>query len=127
MGCTGSTPTMRGGPRSGAPAGGGRETGRTRRERRERGRRGGIRTLTRRKRSGPKVSIQATMQLSVTVPITIKDLSQNFGVRAQDMIKKMEALVAKIEADIGNETKAGKNQRPVLDLPESKPMLLPEK
>ena len=61
----------------------------TRRQRRERGRRGGIRTLTRRKRSGPKVSIQATMQLSVTVPISLKDLSQNFGVRAGDMIKKM--------------------------------------
>ncbi len=65
------------------------DQGRSRRERRERGRRGGVRTLTRRKRSGPKVSLQATMQLTVAVPITIKDLSQNFGVRAQDMIKKM--------------------------------------
>ena len=65
------------------------DAGRTRRERRERGRRRGVRTLTRRKRSGPKISIQATMQLSVSVPITIKDLSQNYGVRAQDMIKTM--------------------------------------
>ena len=39
----------------------------------------------------------------------------------------MQALAAKIEADIGNETKAGKNQRPALDLPESKPMVLEEK
>jgi len=65
------------------------DAGRTRRERRERGRRRGVRTLTRRKRSGPKVSIQATMKLTVSIPITLKDLSQNYGVRAQDMIKTM--------------------------------------
>ncbi len=75
-------------PLTAAPRGGTREP-QTRRQRRERGRRGGVRTLTRRKRSGPKVSIQATMQLSVTVPVSLKDLSQVFGVRAGDMIKQM--------------------------------------
>ena len=44
-----------------------------------------------------------------------------------EVLEKMKALAAKIEADIGNEDRAGKNQRPALDLPESKPMLLPEK
>ena len=44
-----------------------------------------------------------------------------------EVLEKMKALAAKIEADIGNEGRAGKNQRPALDLPESKPMLLPEK
>ncbi len=48
-----------------------------------------VRTLTRRKKHGPKVSIQASQELTCVVPITIKDLSQVFGVRAQDMIKSM--------------------------------------
>ncbi len=64
-------------------------TMRPERPRRQRGPRQRIRTLTRRRRTGPKVSIQATQQLTVTVPTTMKDLSQVFGVRAQDMIKSM--------------------------------------
>ncbi len=46
-----------------------------------------VRTLRRRRSSGPKVSIQAGKTLECTVPITLKDLSQLFGVRAQEMIK----------------------------------------
>ena len=42
--------------------------------------------LVRQKRRGPKVSIQATQQLMITVPISLKDLSQAFGVRAQELI-----------------------------------------
>ena len=64
---------------------------RSRREARQnqQGGRNRPRTLQRRKRSGPKVSIQATQTIEVTVPIRMKDLSQSFGVRAQDMMRAL--------------------------------------
>ncbi len=61
------------------------DAGLSRRQRRERAKRS-VRTLTRRKRAGPKVSLQASQQLSVTVPISLKELSQTLGVRAQELI-----------------------------------------
>ena len=43
-----------------------------------------------------------------------------------EVIEKMKKLVAKAEAELGNEGRGGAAQRPALDLAQSKPMLLQE-
>ena len=48
-----------------------------------------VRTLQRRRKRGPKVSIQATQTLNVQTPISLKDFSQVCGVLAKDMIKRL--------------------------------------
>jgi translation initiation factor IF-2 len=49
-----------------------------------------IRTLRRMKQRGPKAPpVQASQDLEIMVPITVKDFSQIVGVRAQDMIRHL--------------------------------------
>ncbi|MCE9634985.1 MAG: translation initiation factor IF-2 [Planctomycetes bacterium] len=48
-----------------------------------------IRTLQRRRSRGPKVSLQASQELSVQTPISLKEFSQICGVSANDMIKRL--------------------------------------
>ncbi len=74
----------------------------TERPRRVRTPRRHVRALTRRRRVGPKVSIQASQNLAVTIPITMKELSQVFGVQLNEMMKRMFATTKDFSININS-------------------------